>query len=78
MTEEKLYDTRREIANFLKLRRKQLGITQQQLADLCGVNIITVIRTEGAKFFLSTKQLILFCEALDCELKLLPKNKSYF
>ena len=38
-----------ELGNSIRARRKTLGITQEDLADLAGVNINTVIRIEKGK-----------------------------
>ncbi|MEX1003588.1 MAG: helix-turn-helix domain-containing protein [Crocinitomicaceae bacterium] len=60
----------KELGNTIKERRKLLGITQQDLADLAGVNINTVIRIEGNKINPSIEVVSSIAEILGMELKL--------
>lgn len=62
--------------NIIKKRRKLLGITQQDLADLAGVNINTVIRIEGNKINPSIEVVDSIAEILGMELKLEVKKPT--
>lgn len=66
MNEQVLLEARNIIAGFLKNRRIQLGISQQELADKCGMARETISRMEAGKFWLGMKQYLLLCEALNC------------
>lgn len=58
------------IAGFIRSRREELGMTQQELADKCGIGLRTVIRLESGKFWLNTKQLIVICYHLKANFNL--------
>ncbi len=66
MNENTLNEARKMIAEFIKSRRVQLMLTQQQLADKAGWHQQTIQRIEAGKFFLNLKQLLIICECLDC------------
>lgn len=66
MKEEVLLEARALISGFLQNRRKQLGITQEQLADLSGMGIATIKRFESGKFWLNLKQYLILCHHLEC------------
>ncbi len=66
----------KELGNIIKERRKLLGITQQDLADLAGVNINTVIRIEGNKINPSIEVIHSIVEILGMELKLEVKKPT--
>jgi len=76
MTEKKLKMKRMEIATSIRKRRKELKLTQNQLAEKSGMGVMTVKRVEDGRFFLNSKQLLVLCEALDCELKILTRSKK--
>ncbi|CAG5086059.1 helix-turn-helix domain-containing protein [Parvicella tangerina] len=59
-----------ELGKEIKARRKTLGITQQDLADLAGVNINTVIRIEGAKINPTVEVVSAIADVLGMELRL--------
>ncbi|MDD4291970.1 MAG: helix-turn-helix domain-containing protein [Clostridia bacterium] len=65
MDEKILYEARKLIAGFIVARRRELGITQEQLAEKCGVGIATIKRLELGKFWLNLKQLLIICHSLD-------------
>lgn len=65
-----------QLGNIIKKRRKLLGITQQDLADLAGVNINTVIRIEGNKINPSIEVVDSIAEILGMELKLEVKKPT--
>ena len=60
-----LEEARKLTASFLKNRRKELGLTQAQLAERCGMKQESIARMEASKFYLNTKQLWILCNALD-------------
>lgn len=66
MKDEVLNEARRLIAGFIKSRREELGLTQQELADKAGLGWATVQRTEAGKFIPDGKSLLKLCYALDC------------
>lgn len=66
----------KELGNTIKERRKLLGITQQDLADLADVNINTVIRIEGNKINPSIEVVNSIAQILGMELKLEVKKNT--
>jgi len=74
MTDKKLKLKRMEIANSIRKRRKELKMTQIQLAEKSGMGVMTVKRVEDGRFFLNSKQLLILCEALNCDLKILTRR----
>lgn len=68
MNEEILIEARKQIAGFLKQRREELGISQDKLAGLTGLNRSTIKRIEGAKFWPGMKQYLTICLALQLDI----------
>lgn len=66
INEKVLLEARALISRFLKKRREELGITQQELADLSGIGIATIKRFESGKFWLNLKQYLILCHFLKC------------
>lgn len=64
MNEKVLLEARNLIAGFLKNRRIELGLSQQDLADKTGMARATINRMEQGLFWLGMKQYLLICEAL--------------
>lgn len=64
MNEKVLNEARNLIAGFLKNRRIELGLSQQDLADKTGMARATINRMEQGRFWLGMKQYLLICEAL--------------
>lgn len=64
MDENKLNESRQQIAAFILNRRNELGITQAQLAEMTGMGIATIKRFESGKFWLNMKQYVLLRNAL--------------
>lgn len=62
--EKVLQEARNLIAGFLKNRRIELGLSQQELADKTGMARATINRMEQGLFWLGMKQYLLICEAL--------------
>jgi transcriptional regulator with XRE-family HTH domain len=65
MTDKQLNSSRNLIAGFLKSRRLELGLSQQDLADKTGMARETINRMEAGRFWLGMKQYLLICEALE-------------
>lgn len=66
MNEKVLLEARNLISGFLKNRRQELEITQDQLAELSGMGIATIKRFESGKFWLNLKQYLILCHHLKC------------
>lgn len=62
--ENVLNEARIIISGFLKNRRIELNMSQQNLADACGMARETINRMEAGKFWLGMKQYLQICEAL--------------
>ncbi len=63
-TEKVLEEARQLIAGFLKNRRVELKLSQQDVADKTGLARKTINAMEAGKFWLGMKQYLLICEAL--------------
>ena len=57
---------RKLIAEFLKNRREELNISQQELADKSGMRVTTMDRFESGRFWLDLKQYLIICHHLKC------------
>lgn len=66
MNDKVLLEARELISGFLKNRREELGITQQELADASGMGVATIRRFESGKFWLNLKQYLILCHHLRC------------
>lgn len=66
MNDKVLLEARNLISGFLKNRREDLKITQQELADASGMGIATIKRFESGKFWLNLKQYLILCHHLKC------------
>ena len=76
MTEQRLIEAREHIAGFLKSKRIEAGMSQQELAEKCDMSVGTISRFENGHFWLVMKQFVLICDALNIDLKkLLDENK---
>ncbi|MFC4230596.1 multiprotein-bridging factor 1 family protein [Parasediminibacterium paludis] len=64
MTNEQLNESRQQIAAFIQNKRKELGISQAELAQQTGMGIATIKRFESGKFWLNMKQYIMLRNAL--------------
>lgn len=61
-----LEQARELISRRFAERRKELGITQEQAAELSGLGVATIKRFESAKFWIGLKQLLILCHVYDC------------
>jgi len=66
MNNKVLLEARVLISGFLKSRREELGMTQEELAVLSGMGIATIKRFESGRFWLNLKQYLLLCHYLRC------------
>ena len=58
-------DTDIELKNHLKDTRRELGLSQQQLADMIGVSRNTIGSIERCVFVPTAKLALILCTALD-------------
>jgi transcriptional regulator with XRE-family HTH domain len=65
MNELVLNEARELIAGFIANRRKELGISQAELAERTQLGIATIKRMEDAKFWPNMKQFMIICQSLD-------------
>ena len=63
-----------QIAKFIKQRRKQLSITQQEVAVLSGISTRKLSDIETAKSSCTIDILNKVCDTLGCELKIVIKG----
>lgn len=63
------------IGNTLQARRKNLGITQPQLAELAGISVNTLYKLERGQSNPTLEVLLNIAEVLGMELKLEVKRK---
>lgn len=74
MNEDILNEARTMIAGFIANRRKELGITQLELANRSGMGEATIQRIESGKFWINLKQFLILCHHLDCYFFLSEKD----
>ena len=65
MNENDLNQERKLISGFIRKRREDLKITQEQLAEKTGLGIATIKRFEAGKFWLRLNTFLVICYALD-------------
>lgn len=66
--EERLFNFNRLVANCITKRRKELGMTQEDLAKASGVSRITISAIEKRKRVVSTEVLLKLLDALDLDI----------
>lgn len=66
MDQKVLQEARSVISGFLKNRREELNLTQQQLADCSGIGIATIKRFESGRYWINMKQYLVLCFHLNC------------
>lgn len=64
------------LSDSLRAQRKQLGLTQAELADLSGVSARFVFDVENGKPSVSFDKLLLVISTLGLELVVKPKNND--
>jgi len=77
MNEKVLQEARQLISGFLKNRRKELGMSQDRLAELSGMGVATIRRFESGKFWLNLKQYLILCHHLKCYPFLAESDSEY-
>lgn len=66
MNEKVLLAAREMISGFLSNRRRELGITQEELAHMTSMGVATIKRLESGKFWINLKQYLILCHSLKC------------
>ena len=64
MNDKDYTEARKWIAGFIANRRKELGFTQEELAEKTGLGIATIKRFEDGKFWINLKTLLFICHEL--------------
>lgn len=62
-----------QIIEVIKTRRRELGITQQQLGDILGVKRQYISMVEQRKKVPTIATLVRICDALGLDVSILPK-----
>lgn len=65
MNENTLLEARKLIAGFISQRRKELKMTQEELAQKTNLGIATIKRFEAGKFWINLQTLLVICNSLD-------------
>lgn len=60
----------KEIGNIVRLKRKEIGLTQKHLSDLCNVGIRFLSELENGKVTLEIGKVLNVLHALGLELKI--------
>lgn len=63
-----------QVGEWLREKRKQKGLSQQQLADMMKIRQDTVSSVESGKWAISVDMLTLFCEHLGINLEKIFAN----
>lgn len=69
--------TQQEIGNFIKKRRKKLGISQQTLADLSTVTVNTIVAIERGKGNPQLTTMLTILDTLGLQLNIDIKRLEY-
>jgi transcriptional regulator with XRE-family HTH domain len=64
MHEQVLIEARKMIAGFIRNRRIELKMSQDELAERTHLGIATIKRFEAGKFWINLKTLLIICNAL--------------
>ena len=68
MTPTQLTEARTKLAGLLKQKRKEKGLTSQQLADQIGIMQPSLARIESGKFWVTLPLLLKICEVLEIKI----------
>ncbi len=71
-----LNTTWEQISGLLAARRRELGITQEELAAATGMGVATIKRFESGKFWIGLKQFIVLCHHLQLQAKIKGTNDT--
>lgn len=63
-----------ELSNYLRKRRKDIGIRQEDVADLADIQRESLARIENGKRDLKTSTLLRLCEALKLEVTIRERS----
>ena len=61
-------NVRESIGEQIRSRRKELGMTQQELAEQCGVLQTTINKIENGRYSVSVDKLAIIARVLKCSL----------
>ena len=76
---KELPNFRRAVAMNIQIRRKSIGLTQQNLADLMGLTRSQIANIETAKCSISCEQILYIADCLRCDVsQLLNKELTDF
>lgn len=64
MNDKVLLEARKMIAGFIRNRRIELKMSQEELAEKTQLGIATIKRFEAGKFWINLKTLLIICNAL--------------
>lgn len=77
MNEKVLLEARNMISGFLRKRREELGMTQEELAEVSCMGIATIKRFESGRFWINMKQYLILCHHLKCYPFLAEKESNH-
>ena len=69
-----LFDGKKKVAEQLRIQRKKLGLTQQELSEFSGVAVNTIVAVERGQGNPSLSVLLKLAETLGMEWGLRPKS----
>lgn len=72
-TENQIKDYRLKLGDKIRIVREQRGYSQEQLADMMGINRSTISKIENGKFSITVDYLVRFSIFLDYEFKVVEK-----
>lgn len=69
-------DVNKNIGQRIQVLRKEAGMTQQQLADKCGILRPNIARIENGRYGMTVDVLARIAQALGCELAIIEKPST--
>ncbi len=72
-TETQIKDYRFKLGDKIRQVREQRGYSQEQLADMMGINRSTISKIENGKFSITVDYLVRFSLCLDYEFKVIER-----
>lgn len=76
MNEQVLLEARRLIAGFIRNRRIELKMSQEELAEKTQLGIATIRRFEAGKFWINLQTLLIICNVLSLSFFLEEKDSE--